>query len=129
MRSLDYLGLRALFAASRDVKILCFQRFIRMFAYAGTTIILALHLSHLGNSDTKVGLFMTLTLIGDLFLSLIFTFAADRMGRRNVLALGAMAITASGVIFGFVKNYWVLLVAATIGVISPTYDLFLRVPD
>ena len=116
----DELGLSALTRSSRDAKILIFQRFVRLFAYAGTTLVLALHLAELGNSDTKIGLFMTLTLLGDILLSLFFTFTADRLGRRNVLALGAVAIIASGLIFGLVGNYWVLLVGATIGVISPT---------
>ena len=117
----DELGLSAVIRSSRDTKILIFQRFVRLFAYAGTTLVLALHLAELGNSDTKIGLFMTLTLLGDIILSLFFTFTADRLGRRNVLALGAAAIIVSGLIFGLVDNYWVLLVGATIGVISPTY--------
>ena len=114
------MGLSAVIRSSRDTKILIFQRFVRLFAYAGTTLVLALHLSELGNSDAKVGLFMTLTLLGDIFLSLLLTFVADRLGRRNVLGLGAVAIIMSGLIFGLVDNYWVLLVGATLGVISPT---------
>lgn len=114
------LGLSALFRACRDAKILCLQRFIRLFAYSGTTLVLALHLAELGNSDTKIGLFMTLTLIGDIFISLFLAFIADRMGRRNILVLGSVAIIASGLIFGLIDNFWVLLVGATIGVISPT---------
>ena len=114
------MGLSAVIRSSLDTKILIFQRFVRLFAYAGTTLVLALHLSELGNSDTKVGLFMTLTLLGDIFLSLLLTFVADRLGRRNVLGLGAVAIIMSGLIFGLVDNYWVLLVGATLGVISPT---------
>ncbi|CAF9936287.1 MAG: hypothetical protein HETSPECPRED_010291 [Heterodermia speciosa] len=120
IRVRNELGLSALIRSSRDTKILVFQRFVRLFAYAGTTLVLALHLAELGNSDTRIGLFMTLTLLGDILLSLFFTFTADRLGRRNVLALGATAIITSGLIFGLVENYWVLLVGATIGVISPT---------
>lgn len=81
---------------------------------------LALYLAELGHSDTEIGLFMTLTLLGDIDLSLVFTFIADRIGRRNVLIVGAAAIIASGLIFGLFWNFWLLLAAATLGVISPT---------
>ncbi|KAL8822638.1 MAG: hypothetical protein Q9191_006629 [Dirinaria sp. TL-2023a] len=120
VRVRDELGLSALFRASRDVKILCLQRFVRLFAYSGTTLILALRLAELGISDTKIGLFMTLTLIGDIVISVLLAFVADRIGRRNILVLGAAAIIASGLIFGLIDNFWVLLLGATIGVISPT---------
>lgn len=77
-------------------------------------------MAELGNSETKIGLFMTLTLLGDILISLFLAFIADRTGRRNILILGAVALIASGLIFGLVGNFWVLLVGATIGVISPT---------
>ena len=115
------LGVVALYHSSRDVKILCLQRFIRLFAYSGTTLILTLFLADLHISDTEIGLFMTLTLVGDIFLSLLLTFIADQLGRRKVLCLGALALTISGVIFGLSDNFWLLLAAATVGVISPRY--------
>lgn len=62
---------------------------------------------------------MTLTLFGDVVISLFLTLFADRMGRKNVLALGAVMMTGSGIAFGFSGNYWVLLTAAIFGVISP----------
>lgn len=119
----DELGVTTLYQSTLDVKILCLQRFIRLFAYSGTTLILALFLADLGLPDTKIGLFMTLTLLGDILLSLLLTFTADRLGRRNVLRLGALAITLSGIVFGLSDNFWVLLAAATVGVISPRYGV------
>ena len=118
----DELGIIALYQSSRDVKILCVQRFIRLFAYSGTTLILTLFLGNLDISDTEIGLFMTLTLLGDILLSVVLTFVADQLGRRNVLCVGALAISFSGVVFGLSDNFWVLLAAATVGVISPRYD-------
>ena len=111
-----------LYESTLDV-ILCLQRFIRLFAYSGTTLILTLFLANLELSDTKMGLFMTLTLVGDVLLSLLLTFIADRLGRRNVLCLGALVVTLSGVIFGLSDKFWVLLAAATVGVISPRYGV------
>lgn len=72
---------------------------------------------------------MTLTLLGDILLSVLLTFTANRLGRRNVLCLGALAITMSGVVFGLSNNFWVLLAAATVGVISPRYGFTKRTSE
>jgi MFS family permease len=45
---------------------------------------------------------------------------ADRVGRRKVLIVGAALMAAAGVMFVISANWVVLLVAATIGVISPS---------
>lgn len=116
---LEETGLLSLYASSRDVKLLCLQRFTRMFAYGISTLILVAYLSALGIPKTDIGLFMTLTLAGDVCLSFILTLFADALGRRAVLALGALLMSASGVVFALFGSYWVLLVAAVVGVISP----------
>lgn len=91
-----------------------------MFAYGSSTLILALHLSALGHSDTQIGLFMTLTLLGDVGISLVLTLVADTLGRRRILAFGALSMTFSGLIFATASSYWTLLLAAVVGVISPS---------
>jgi predicted MFS family arabinose efflux permease len=112
---LEELGLVSLWNSSGDTKLLIIQRFVRLFAYGGSTLILVA----LGISSTKVGLFMTLTLIGDTIISFVLTLFADALGRKAILALGAGLMTAAGAIFASFGNYWVLLLAAIIGVISP----------
>jgi len=119
VRALDELGLVSLFKAPIDTKLLCLQRFIRLFAYGSSTLILATYLSNVGVSDARIGLFMTLTLVGDVLISFLLTLIADSLGRRKILALGAILMAASGVVFGLTDNYWVLLAAAIFGVITP----------
>jgi len=63
---------------------------------------------------------MTLTLFGDLLLGTFLTLVADRVGRRKVLLAGSVMMIASGLTFALFENYWVLLLAAIIGVISVT---------
>ena len=113
------VGLQALTNSPRDTKILCLQRLVRLFAYGGSTLILALYLSSLGISEEKIGLFMSMTLWGDVVISLVLTVIADGIGRRNMLALGSLLMTASGVVFATCTNYWILVLASVIGVISP----------
>ena len=118
-RAAKEVGLAALYDSPKDAKLLILQRFVRLFAYGSSTLILALYLSALGISDTKIGLFMTLTLVGDILISFVLTLTADWLGRRRVLALGALMVIFSGVVFGTVGNFWGLLAGAIIGVISP----------
>lgn len=113
------LGLLSIWNSPLDVKLLCIQRFVRLFAYGATTLVLVLYLSELRFSDQQIGVFMTLTLFGDVIISLFLTMFADRIGRKDVLALGAVMMTGSGIAFGLSGNYWVLLAAAIFGVISP----------
>ncbi|KAK5275391.1 hypothetical protein LTR40_013109, partial [Exophiala xenobiotica] len=112
---LKELGLVTLFHASADTKILILQRFVRLFAYGGSTLILASYLSDLGISDTRIGLFMTLTLVGDVLISFCLTLIADQLGRRWILVLGAALMSVAGIVFGLSGNYWVLLAGAIVG--------------
>ncbi|PQK14273.1 hypothetical protein BB8028_0004g12030 [Beauveria bassiana] len=118
-RVLAEIGLVTLFRSPRDIKLLCLQRFVRLFAYGVTTLILVAYLQLLGHSRTRIGLFMTLTLAGDVIISFLLTLFADRLGRRSILSLGALLMAASGVVFALCANYWVLLLAAVLGVVSP----------
>lgn len=113
------LGLITLYQSSLDVKILCAQRFVRHFAYGGSTLVLVPFLSALDVPDAQIGLFMTLTLVGDVIISFILSLYADAMGRKVVLAIGSLMMVGSGVAFAIYDNFWVLLLAAVIGVVSP----------
>ena len=119
IKILEELGLVSLYRSSRDVKLLCLQRFVRLFAYGISALILVAYLETLGSTKTEIGLFMTLTLVGDVCISLLLTLFADGLGRKAVLALGAILMVASGVVFAVSGTYWVLLIAAIAGVISP----------
>lgn len=122
--TLNELGLLTMWRSPRDVKLLCAQRFVRLFAYGGSTLILASYLSAIGVSDDRIGLFMTLTLVGDVVISFFLTLFADAMGRKAVLSLGSLLMAGSGIVFAMTGNYWILLAAAVFGVISPRYVIF-----
>ncbi|BGP41409.1 hypothetical protein JCM10449v2_005389 [Rhodotorula kratochvilovae] len=104
----------------RDVYLLVASRFIRMVGFGAVAPLLVLYLNLLGISDRNVGLFLSLTLLGDVGLSLVISWIADGVGRRRVLALGSAMMAASGFVFYFSRSYIVLLLAATFGVISPS---------
>lgn len=118
-RCLSETGILTVYHSHSDTKLLIIQRFVRLFAYGASTLILAAYLSSLNISETWIGLFMTLTLAGDVIIGFLLTIVADNLGRRRILALGALLMTVSGIAFALSGNYWVLLIAAIIGVISP----------
>ncbi|KAJ4406061.1 hypothetical protein N0V82_010207 [Gnomoniopsis sp. IMI 355080] len=91
-----------------------------MIAYGASSLILALFFNELHVSDARIGLFLTLTLVGDVVLSLAISLVADRFGRRRTVCCGALLMILSGTTFALSENYWVLLPAAVVGVLSAT---------
>ncbi|KAF9775369.1 hypothetical protein IL306_006526 [Fusarium sp. DS 682] len=120
-RFLSSIGADVLWRSSRDLKILILLRFIRLLGYGGTTLVLALYLNALGFHDTQIGLFMTLTLVGDLAISFVLTWVGDRIGVRLTAVIGALLMSAGGVAFACFENFWLLLLASIVAVINPRY--------
>src|SRR5206468_1015171 len=79
-----------------------------------------LYLAQLGMSEKRIGVLLTLTLIGDTAISLWLTTGADRAGRRKTLIVGALLMVIGGAGFALSRDFAVLLLAATVGVISPS---------
>lgn len=102
------------------IYLLFATRAVRLFAYGFLSVTLALYLTELGLSEPEIGLLLSLTLVGDIFLSLWLTMVADRFGRRRVLLVGAGLMVIAGVVFALTNQFFVLLVAAIVGVISPS---------
>lgn len=105
---------------SIDARNLFLTRTLRLFAFGFLSVILALYLSQLGLSEVKIGLLLTLTLLGDTGISLWITTNADRIGRRRMLVVGSVLMVLAALLFAATRNFYLLLLAATIGVISPS---------
>ena len=105
---------------SRDILLLFSTRIVRLFAYGSLSVILVLYLAAVGLTEPQIGLLLTLTLLGDTAISLWLTTRADRFGRRRTLAIGAILMVGAGLVFAVSDNFVLLLLAATIGVISPS---------
>ncbi len=106
--------------ASGDGRLLFATRTTRLFAYGFLSVILVLYLASRGLSETKIGLLLTLSLLGDTVLSVAITTHADRWGRKRMLVLGAALMAAAGIVFASTDGFLLLLLAATLGVISPS---------
>ncbi len=106
--------------STRDIALLFAGRIVRLFAYGGLSVILALYLEAVGLGSGTIGLLFTLTLAGDAGISLWITTAADRIGRRRMLLLGAGLMVLAGAVFVLTGDPLLLMIAAIVGVISPS---------
>jgi MFS family permease len=103
-----------------DGRLLFATRAFRLFTYGFLSVVLMIYLAEVGLSETQIGLLFTLTLIGDTIVSFWVTTAADRLGRRRMLILGSVLMVVAGISFAATDNFVLLLIAATIGIISPS---------
>src|SRR5499427_8801993 len=107
-------------ALPRDGVVLFLTRFLRLFAYGALSVVLVFYLVSLGLTEAQVGLLLSLTLAGDIAVSLVLTTRADRLGRRRMLIVGAILMLAAGIAFASTRKLLFLIIAGTIGVISPS---------
>jgi len=103
-----------------DGRLLFSTRIARLFAYGFLSVVLVLYLAEAGLTEPQIGALLTLTLIGDTLISLWITTTADRVGRKRMLIAGAGLMLFAGGLFAVTRNFGLLLVAAIVGVISPS---------
>src|SRR5258708_24739996 len=103
-----------------DGYLLFGTRAVRMFAYGFLSVVLVLYLARLGLNQSLIGLLLSLTLLADAVISLWMTTTADRVGRRRILIAGAGLMLFAGVLFALTDRLELLLIAAIVGVISPS---------
>jgi MFS family permease len=114
------LTTRPLRTLTADGRLLFATRCVRMFAYGLLSVVLVLYLAAVGLSDGQIGWLLTLTMLGDTVISLWLTTTADRLGRRRTLMAGGLLMVFAAALFATTGNFWLLLLAATVGVISPS---------
>lgn len=78
--------------------------------------------SQVGLDDERIGLLLTLTLLGDAIISLLLALYADTLGRKATLIASCVLMAGAGAVYAgtLQPTFWALLVAATLGVLSPS---------
>jgi MFS family permease len=105
---------------TRDARLLFASRILRLFAYGFVAVVLVLYLAAIGLDGRRIGWLLSLTLVGDMAVSLYLTTRADAFGRRRTLLAGAVLMIGAAVVFALTRDFTLLVLAATIGVISPS---------
>src|SRR5258707_3109556 len=122
MLTIDNAVFGALKGLTRDGWLLFFTRFTRLFAYGSLSVVLVFYLIALGLSESQTGVLLTLTLLGDVVVSLFLTTRADRIGRRRMLIVGAILMAAAGPSLARTQNPFLPICCRTAGVISAYGD-------
>jgi MFS family permease len=117
---LSEIGFYNLVNSPKDVYVIILLRMLRLVGFGATSLILALYLRELSFDDEYIGLFMTLTFVGDLVSSFLLALVADQIGRRNVLVISSAAMVCTGVVFSTFQNRIALTAAAVIGILTPS---------
>jgi len=105
---------------SRDGKLLLAANIARMFGFGFVSIILAIYLKSAGYDALSSGIIITATLVSSSFFTFFASLYADRIGRRKILMLFSGLMVIAGLIFALTTDYYLLLVAALIGLINAT---------
>ncbi len=95
---------------TRDAWLLFVTRSIRLFAYGALSVVLVFYLSGLGLSESQTGLLFTLTLAGDIVVSLFLATAADRLGPRRMLVIGSLLMAGAGLAFACTSKFLFLII-------------------
>lgn len=105
---------------SRDGKLVLAARMIRTFAYGFLSIVLAIYLKTIGFDNVLIGLVLAATLVNSVIFTLVASFYADRIGRRNTLVIYAALMSVAGLVFVVTDNHAALIGAALVGTINVT---------
>jgi MFS family permease len=89
-----------------------------MLANGALAVCLGLYLASRGFSTRQVGILITCAMLGDAAISLGLTLVADRVGRRKVLATGAVLMVLASVGFLFLHSFVALCALAFVAVFS-----------
>lgn len=101
-----------------DASLLIIMRGLRQAAYGMLAVALAIALTRRGLSPAAIGALVTVSLAGDFMGTLIIGHRADTWGRRRTLAGLAVVMALTGLVFGLVPWYPLLLVAAFCGTLG-----------
>jgi MFS family permease len=102
----------------RDSRRILVMRGLRSLAYGLLAVLLGVVLAGEGFTPVAIGALITVSLVGDMVGTYVIGLFADTWGRRRTLALLSLLMATTGIIFGLVTSYPVLLVAAFFGTLG-----------
>ncbi len=106
---------------SRDGKLLIVTRGIRGFGYGLMSSFLLFYLTDvLDFSDLDGYVVLSATLLGSAAFTVFVSVYADLIGRKRLLIALSLLMALSGITFAFTTNFYILVLAALVGTLSPT---------
>lgn len=105
---------------SRDGRLLLVARVLRTFGYGYLAVVLGLYLAQLGLDEIWIGVVLTGAILGSAAMTVAWSLAADRIGRRRTVMVMAGLMVVGGLVFAVSSSPWLLLLGAFTGTISAT---------
>jgi MFS family permease len=103
-----------------DTRHLLLAKGLRAFTDGLVSIVLPIYLLKLGYTAFHVGAIVASTLLGSALLTLAIGLFAHRFSGRKLLLGAALLMSATGVLFASVRDFWPLLIVAFVGTINPS---------
>ncbi|HEX9260075.1 MAG TPA: MFS transporter, partial [Acidimicrobiales bacterium] len=106
--------------ASPDAALLLETRGTRGLGDGLVSVVLATYLLAVGLSDVRIGIVITLTLLGSAALTLVVGVRAHAYPRRRLLQLVSLLMIATGVGFAVFDTFWPIAAVGLIGTLNPS---------
>jgi MFS family permease len=106
--------------ATKDAAVLLETRGTRAFGDGLVSIVLAVYLTAVGLSSVRIGVVITVTLLGSAALTLAVGLRAHAYSRRRLLQWVSVLMIATGLGFAAVTTFWPLALVGLIGTLNPS---------
>jgi len=103
---------------SRDARLVLAAQAYRAFGYGFAAVLLGVVLADRHLSGFEVGLVLTSVVAGTAIASVAVARYADNLGRRRCYVGLYLLLAATGIVFAFAQQLWVLVGVALLGALS-----------
>jgi predicted MFS family arabinose efflux permease len=106
--------------ATHDAAVLLETRGVRAFGDGLVSVVLSAYLVALGFSSARIGILVSVTLLGSAALTLIVGLRANAYPRRRLLKLVSLLMLTTGIGFAIFTRFWPLALVGLIGTLNPS---------
>jgi MFS family permease len=106
--------------AASDARRIVTTRGVRALGDGIVAVILPTYLALLGYSAARIGLLVTMTLLGSAAMTLGLGLVGHRLTSRTTFRIACGLMIGTGIGFALVHNYTALLLVAFLGTLNPT---------
>jgi MFS family permease len=103
---------------STDSRLVLVAQALRAFAYGLAAVLLGSTLDRLNLSPGRAGLVLAAVVAGAVTSSFVIAQRGDRWGRRRTYTGLYLLLAATGIVFAFVQQWWLLALVALTGALS-----------
>lgn len=106
--------------ATADARILLQTRGIRALGDGLVSVVLTAYLTEIGLSETRIGVLLTMTLLGSAAATLAVGLRAHAVPRRRLLRIVSFVMIGTGLGFAGFTGFWPLALIGLVGTLNPS---------